>query len=405
MSSLHSDQYLPNGWRLARFDEFLTRVERKFIIDDVSFYDCVGVRWYGMGAFVRERLLGIDIARKQQWVVKAGDIVYNKLFAWKGSFAIADSTVDGCIVSDKFPTYKADLTKIDLQFLRYYFRTANLAQKAQDMSKGGAAISKLTLNPPQFWDLTIPLPPLEEQRRIVVRIEELAAKIEEARGLRQEAVGEEKILLSSAVTQVLRSIHSECEEVTVESIAHSVTDGDHQPPPKADSGIPFIFINHIIGGNIDFSGCKWVLPRYFASLPVNRVPKRGDVLYTAVGSYGVPCLVNTDEPFCFQRHIAIIKPNQNRIVPAYLTWALSSSDVFDQATKVATGSAQLTVPLRGIRNLKFTLPSLKEQQRIVAYLDNLKSKVDSLKQLQSETSVELNALLPSILDKAFKGEL
>src|SRR5260370_26077455 len=246
---------------------------------------------------------------------------------------------------------------------------------------------------------------LSDQRRIVGEMEELATKIEEARGLRQKAVGEEKILLSSAVNQVLRSTRSEYEEVPVESIAHYVTDGDHQPTPKADSGIPFIFINHIIGGNIDFSGCKWVPPRYFASLPANRVPKRGDVLYTAVGSYGVPCLVNTDEPFCFQRHIAIIKPNQSRIVPAYLTWALSSSDVFDQATKVATGSAQLTVPLRGIRNLKFTLPSLKEQQRIVAYLDNLKSKVDSLKQLQSETSAELDALLPSILDKAFKGEL
>lgn len=151
--------------------------------------------------------------------------------------------------------------------------------------------------------------------------------------------------------------------------------------------------------------CKWVSPEYFSSISVNRVPKRGDVLYTAVGSYGVPCLVDTDQPFCFQRHIAIIKPDPELILSTFLKWVLSSSDVFEQATRVATGSAQLTVPLRGIRNLQFALPSLSEQRRIVTYLDNLKAKLDALKQLQTETAAELDALLPSVLDKAFKGEL
>src|SRR5260370_2150639 len=150
MNSLQNKQRLPEGWHLARFDKVLKRVERKVILDDTTFYDCVGVRWYGLGAFVREQLSGIDITRKQQWIIKAGDIVYNKLFAWKGAFAIAEGYVDGCIVSDKFPTYEADSTLIDPQFLRYYFRTARLAQQAQDLSKGAAAISKLTLNPPQF---------------------------------------------------------------------------------------------------------------------------------------------------------------------------------------------------------------------------------------------------------------
>ena len=76
-----------------------------------------------------------------------------------------------------------------------------------------------------------------------------------------------------------------------------------------------------------------------------------------------------------------------------------------QATEAATGSAQLTVPLRAIRKLKIPLAPLGEQRRIVAYLDSLQSKVDRLKHLQAQTHTELDALLPSILDKAFKGEL
>lgn len=185
-----------------------------------------------------------------------------------------------------------------------------------------------------------------------------------------------------------------------------MTDGDHQPPPKADSGIPFIFISNIVGGKIDFSNCKWVPPEYYASIQSSRIPKRGDILYTAVGAtYGVPCLVNTDKPFCFQRHISIIKPDRSQILPEYLKWTLSSSDVYEQATKAVTGSAQPTVPLKGIRNLRFTLPTIHEQYRIVAYLDDVEIRVNALNQLQSETSTELDALLPSVLDVAFKGEL
>ncbi len=368
-------------------------------------YSILGAHWYAHGLYIKDVKLGSEIQADRVYRVEEGDFVYNRLFAWKGSFALALKADHGCYVSNEFPCFRVKENKIDGQYLWKYFSRSSAWNEALGLSSGGTPTSRNRLKEEKLLKMEIPLPPLEDQRRIVARIEELAARIEEARGLRRESAEDKKVLLSSAITQVLRSIRNECEEVTVESIAHSVTDGDHQPPPKADSGIPFIFINHIVAGDIDFSGCKWVPPEYFASLPTNRVPKRGDVLYTAVGSYGVPCLVNIDEPFCFQRHIAIIKPDQSRIIPAYLTWALSSSDVFDQATKVATGSAQLTVPLRGIRNLKFALPSLNEQQRVVAYLDNLKSKVDSLKQLQSEATAELDALLPSILYKAFKGEL
>ena len=68
-------------------------------------------------------------------------------------------------------------------------------------------------------------------------------------------------------------------------------------------------------------------------------------------------------------------------------------------------TGQANVNATKLKALPIALPSLIEQQCIVAYLDDLQSKVDSLKQLQSETSAELDALLPSILDKAFKGEL
>jgi type I restriction enzyme, S subunit len=348
--------------------------------------------------------LRIDVQTKTSMIlIRPGDLVVSGINAAKGAIAIyGEENTKPIAATIHYCAYFPNKNRVDSSYLWRLLRSHLFRDLLFEHVPGGI---KTELKAKRLLPIPIPLPSLKEQQRIVARIEELAAGIEEARGLRREAADEKKKILPSTVTQLLTSILDEAKEVTIESIAYSVTDGDHQPPPKADSGIPFIFINHIIKGKIDFSDCKWVPPEYFASISDNRVPKRGDVLYTAVGSYGVPCLVDTDEPFCFQRHIAIIRPNQSRIVPAYLTWALSSSNVFEQATKAATGSAQLTVPLRGIRNLKIPLPTLQKQQQIVAYLNSLKSNVDSLEQLQKETSAELDALLPSILDKAFKGEL
>lgn len=196
----NAENGLPRGWQVAQFARIMRRVERKVMIDDEVEYATVGVRWYGNGGFVRERIVGANIARKQQWVIRAGDIVYNKLFAWKGSFAVAGDEVDGHLVSDKFPTYELDATKVDPEYLAYYFRTLDLAIQAERLSKGAAAISKLTLNPPQFWDLTVPLPDdLPEQRRLARVLREAENRIVEARRLRAEADAEADALVASAI--------------------------------------------------------------------------------------------------------------------------------------------------------------------------------------------------------------
>ena len=60
---------------------------------------------------------------------------------------------------------------------------------------------------------------------------------------------------------------------------------------------------------------------------------------------------------------------------------------------------------KDVEKIPFTPPSLDDQRRSVAYLDGLQAQVDRLKALQAQTAAELEALLPSILDQAFKGEL
>ncbi len=162
-------------------------------------------------------------------------------------------------------------------------------------------------------------------------------------------------------------------------LCNVVTDGDHQPPPKATAGVAFLTIGNITNGYIDFDDCRLVPDDYFYSLAPYRTPKMGDILYTVVGAtYGRPAIVETDREFCVQRHIAILKPS-SEIHLKFLFYMLRSPFVYDQASKSATGTAQPTIALRPLRNFVVPLPPAAEQARIAAKVDKLCVLCDELK--------------------------
>jgi type I restriction enzyme S subunit len=162
------------------------------------------------------------------------------------------------------------------------------------------------------------------------------------------------------------------------SICNAVTDGDHLPPPKSDDGIAFLTIGNITTGVLNFDGCRFVPKSYFERVAAFRRPTRGDILYTVVGAtYGRPALVDTDRPFCVQRHIAILKPSKH-IEVRFVMAVLRSALAYEQATASTTGTAQPTIPLGSLRSFMVPLPPIAEQRRIVEKVDQLMVRVDKL---------------------------
>lgn len=179
-----------------------------------------------------------------------------------------------------------------------------------------------------------------------------------------------------------------------------ITDGDHQPPPKAERGVAFLTIGNITTGKIDFTGCRLVPEAYFQSLAPYRTPRMGDILYTVVGAtYGRPALVETQRAFCVQRHIAILKPVTSMNVH-YLLALLGSPFIYDQATRSATGTAQPTVALRPLRNFLVPLPPLAEQIRIVDKVNELMALCDNLEAGLSYAEDTRRRLLDALLADA-----
>jgi type I restriction enzyme, S subunit len=191
--------------------------------------------------------------------------------------------------------------------------------------------------------------------------------------------------------------------VTADTVFHVITDGDHQPPPKSETGIPFLVIGNVCTGRLSFHGTRFVPEEYYSSLAEIRIPRKGDLLYTVVGSYGVPVIVDTSRPFCVQRHIAILKPSEFLDV-RYAFYSLQSPLAFQQATACATGTAQKTVPPGGLRRIALPLPSINEQRRIVAKIDQLMAMCDDLEAKQTRKQEAGVLLTRAALDALTSAE-
>ena len=164
--------------------------------------------------------------------------------------------------------------------------------------------------------------------------------------------------------------------VRLNVICKSIADGDHQPPPQVSSGIPFLVISDVSFGQIDFSKTRFVPLSYYQTLSQNRVPEQGDLLFTVTGSYGIVVPVMTERQFCFQRHMALLKPCI--IDTVFLAIWLTTPLVFEQCRANATGTAQKTVGLSTLRNLLIPVPPLKEQGEIMEKLNYLLPIIHSI---------------------------
>ena len=173
-----------NPWRPVALREVLKPVSRPETVDPMKEYGCLGVRLDGAGPFLRETNQGSRIATKTLFRVEAGDFIYSRLFAWRGAFGVIPPELDDCYVSGEFPTFQPVPGCINVEFLRLWFRLPATLRAVEADCTGSTPLTRNRFKEAFFSALEIPLPALSEQRRIVGRIEQLAAKIQEAHNLR-----------------------------------------------------------------------------------------------------------------------------------------------------------------------------------------------------------------------------
>lgn len=247
--------------------------------------------------------------------------------------------------------------------------------------------------------IKIPLPPKSTQLAIVSELD----KINELIRLKKEQLKDFDNLAQSLFYEMFGDpVENEkgWEVKKLGEICTDITDGDHMPPPKSESGIPFITISDIDKDTrcLNFENTFYVPEDYYNNLKENRKPQKGDLLYTVTGSYGIPVIVKTDKKFCFQRHIALLRPNKEILSTIFLCYWVLSDGVKFMADKVATGIAQKTVGLNSIRKFSCILPPLPLQQLFAQRIEQIeREKSEVQKSIQ-----DLETLLASRMQYWFE---
>ena len=372
---------MESNWQKLKIGEVLEQNDRKRILEPTKTYSLLGVRLEGKGPFVREEKLGSQILTKKLRRVNTGEFIYSRLFAWKGAFGLVSSGFDGAFVSNEFPTFKIDKNQVYPRFLELYFKQKYVWREVEKYCTGTTKASRNRFKEKFFLNLEISLPPLEEQKRIVAKIEKLITKVNEARKLRGEAVKEREKMFERKQKQVFSS--QKCSRIKIENLI------------KLSSGVNLTSSQMEKNGRFLVYGGGGINGRYNQFM--------FDEKKIGIGRVGARCggVFITEPKSWITDNALFVKEYADTLDFYYLAKSLENLDLRSQANQ----AAQPVVSQKNIKKLLIPLPPLPKQHRIVAYLDSLQSKQDKLMNLQEETEKELEKLVPSILDRAFRGEL
>jgi len=260
-------------------------------------------------------------------------------------------------------------------------------------------------------ELLIPLPPLEEQRRIVARVEELMSRIREAKRLRQEAKEEAERLWQSILSETFPKPGTELPEgwrwVRLGEVCDYKSGVWGQTDPN---GIPVLRSTDFLpDGNLSY---ETAIRLALSEKQLKKaVLQPGDILLERSGGgpnkpVGRVAYFQGQGTYCCGNFITRLRVSCADVVPKFLFYYLFYFHI-------SGGTESLQTQTTNIRNLRFDeylaitvpLPPLEEQRRIVAYFQDVQEKIRALKEVQAQTETELKRLEQAILDKAFRGEL
>ncbi|MGB7002398.1 MAG: restriction endonuclease subunit S [Halobacteriota archaeon] len=370
-------------------------------IDDFALYKRCTAKLHAKGIVLRDEIEGSRLKTKKQQLCKAGDFLVAEIDAKVGGFGIVSQELEDAIVSSHYFLFEVNEEKMERLYLNFFIKTRNFQRQIQARGSTNYA----AIRPKHVLDLEIPIPSLKEQKRIVARIESVLAKVEEARRLRTEAVEEAEDIFNRISGSIYEGLSNKLGIEKLLDISEQITDGTHKTPLYVSEGVPFLSVKDITSGKISFSNAKYITRAEHKELIKRCKPEKDDVLLTKVGTTGYAKMIDVDREFSIFVSLCLIKLKRERALPKYIEHILNSNLIRKLSKQYTRGVGNKNLVLKFIKEFPIPVPPISEQRRIVAYLDSLQAKVDELKRLQAETEKELEELVPSILDKAFKGEL
>jgi type I restriction enzyme S subunit len=394
---------LPEGWKWLKLGDVLKEDRqmidpqecpmREFLLITM---DCVES---GTGKLLKIiKCCGREI-KSAKYKFNASHILYGKLRPYLNKVYVPQE--EGICTTEFIPFIVTK--KAIREYVAFYLRKKEVVDFAM-RNITGTRQPRVIIN--AFLECPIPLPPLEEQRRIVARIEELLSRVEEAKRLRKQAREETEKIMQAALHKVFSRAEEKGWDWKKLGDVCEIFSGSAAPQEKKyfeNGRYPFVRVQDLgrYGKTMNLVSIKdFVNDLAVEDLKLVKAP-RGSILFPKSGA---AILTNSRailgvDAFIVS-HLAAIKA-PNPVTSRFIFFWLCEVDMRDYLENPSYPSLKLS----RIKQIPIPFPPIEEQKRIVSCLERLFNKVEEVKKLQQQSEKEIEKMAPVILDQAFSGKL
>ena len=379
-------------WSIVPLGEILAKSEEWVYLKPGERYQEVTVRLWGKGVVQRREVTGAEVSSNRRLVVRSGQFILSRIDARNGASGIVPESLDGAIVSNDFPVFILDNSRILPSFLGWMSKTREFVDLCKTTSEG--TTNRVRMKEDRFLATGIPFPPLPEQQRIVTRIEELAAKIKEAQELQNETTKLRRQILLSVYAKMIKDAEylpmAEVAPLKRRQVRVNLSDEYHELGIRSFGKGTF----HKPAVNGAALGTKKIF----------RI-EADDLLFNIVFAWegAVAVAKQEDHGRVGSHRFLTCVPKEGITTSSFLCFHFLTESGLEQLGEASPGGAgrNRTLGLKALERIQVPIPPLEKQ----VWFDALQKKLEGINRLQAETAIELDAMVPSILDKAFKGKL
>lgn len=328
----------------------------------------------------------------QRYFVERGDL----LVSWSASLGVFtwDRSETGLVNQHIFRVIP-DESRVTKEYLRHM-----LVGALDDMKRHLHGATMQHVNRGEFLATQIPLPPLDEQRRVAATLDQAEALCAKRRQTLAHHDELGRAILYDRFGDP-RDAGSRYPRGVLGDLIHAAVDGPHVSPKYASEGVPFLSTRHVRPGRIEWTDLKFLSVEDAKAQWRKCKPEFGDVLYTKGGTTGMAAAVRTTREFAVWVHVAVLKTRRDVVDPTWLEAMLNSPYCYAQSQRFTRGIVNRDLGLKRMVNIELPIPPLSEQKQFA----ELVAQVAIQRQEGQRAAQRHDELFTSLRVRAFRGEL
>ena len=372
-------------------DEFLTKSEDWVPVQPDQRYKQITAKLWGKGLTLRGEVQGSAIAAARQYKAKAGQFLISRIDARHGAFGIVPANLDGALVSNDFPCFDIDSSKVLPHFFEWYSRTPEFVDLCRRASEGST--NRVRMKEDKFLKMSVPLLPLDEQRDIVRRLDDVSALVDRRRRAVEASERETQAMLLKAFQRVIdgaplrpmaevaplvrRPVEVEPDKTYMELGVRSFGRGTFHKPGLSGMEVGSKKLFTIESGDLVFN----IVFAWEGAVAIAKPEDDG-----RVGSHRfLTCVTNPDQ-----------------VAAEFLLFYFRTTEGLQKLGEASPGGAgrNRTLGLKKLEVIEVPVPPIETQH----WFSRIQAKAQEIRSIRMRTTEDVDALMPALLHEVFRSE-